>query len=78
MTEPVNNSHFVIVGQPLDFASNNATEPQPPIYLLTSGIILASLSWAVGNDGNVMAPPLQTGNPASNLRSVGGQKMASF
>lgn len=57
-------------GQPLDFASNNATEPQPPIYLLTSGTILASLSWAVGNDGNVMAPPLQTGNPASNLSAV--------
>lgn len=57
-------------GQPLDFASNNAAEPQPPIYLLTSGTILASVSWAVGNDGNAMAPPLATGNPASNISAV--------
>lgn len=57
-------------GQPLDFASNNAAEPQPPIYLLTSGTILASASWAVGNDGNAMAPPLLTGNPAANMSAV--------
>ncbi|KAJ7389194.1 Coiled-coil and C2 domain-containing protein 2A, partial [Desmophyllum pertusum] len=57
-------------GQPLDFASNNAAEPQPPIYLLTSGTILASVSWAVGNDGKAMAPPLLTGNTASNMSAV--------
>ena len=61
---------FVLTGQPLDFTSNNSAEPQPPIYLLTSGTILASVSWAVGNDGNTMAPPLLTGNPASNIRLV--------
>ena len=65
----INNSDFVLLtGQPLDFASNNASEPQRPIYLLTSGTILASVSWAVDNDGKAMAPPLLTGNPASNIR----------
>ncbi|KAL9987685.1 hypothetical protein ACROYT_G002032 [Oculina patagonica] len=60
----------IFKGQPLDFASNNAAEPQPPIYLLTSGTILASASWAVGNDGKAMAPPLLTGNPVSNISAV--------
>lgn len=61
-------SPLVLTGQPLDFASNNVAEPQPPIYLLTSGTILASVSWAVGNDGSAMAPPILTGNPVSNIR----------
>lgn len=57
-------------GQPLDFASNNAAEPQPPVYLLTSGTVLASVSWGVGNDGKAMAPPLLTGKSASNLSAM--------
>lgn len=55
-------------GQPLDFTSNNAAEPQPPVYLLTSGTVLASVSWGVGSDGKAMAPPLLTTKPSSNLR----------
>lgn len=57
-------------GQPLDFTSNNAAEPQPPIYLLTSGTVLASVSWGVGSDGKAMAPPLLTTKPSSNLSAM--------
>lgn len=57
-------------GQPLDFGTNNEVDSQPPIYLLTSGTILANVSWAVGNDGMAMAPPLLTGNSATNMSAV--------
>ena len=58
------------IGQPLDFTTNNEVDSQPPIYLLTSGTILANVSWAVGNDGMAMAPPLLAGKSATNMRYV--------
>ncbi|XP_015767290.1 PREDICTED: coiled-coil and C2 domain-containing protein 2A-like [Acropora digitifera] len=70
VVKPCNLFCKLLLGQPLDFGTNNEVDSQPPIYLLTSGTILANVSWAVGNDGMAMAPPLLTGNSATNMSAV--------
>ena len=58
------------VGQMVQFPPNNEGEADPPVFLLTSGKLLVSASWAVDNDGKALAPPHPQGNVATSLRCV--------
>eukprot|EP00112_Aurelia_sp_Birch-Aquarium-sp1_P013608 Seg2891.1 transcript_id=Seg2891.1/GoldUCD/mRNA.D3Y31 product="Coiled-coil and C2 domain-containing protein 2A" protein_id=Seg2891.1/GoldUCD/D3Y31 len=54
----------------IDLNIQQDVEPDPPVTLLTSGILYSSVSWGIDNDGRPLAPPSKSHGKLSGQSAI--------